>query len=1126
MRLNPGLDAAIEVYRTLGWDQADPHEAPSLPVGTPDQQRIAKAGLRSGDWGEFGQIGERTYGWISAVPVQEALLGVFAVRVGVDAPRAAAVLRITDTVPESVITAALAERGPGFAERFIAAACVPSHRGSEWSPTNHAGSALRLVADLDLPVPDNLDYLKDWSAYAADLLSGRPHYARLSRREPLDESVIRRRFVEHVRAGVALGIGATASFGVVVSQGVRHGWLPRAEAVELAFQGLDVAQRPGDRKAWAAILLDDLEISQAEALGRLDLLIPILATGEAPTTGRFAPLLVAGAPPERLPEVLSAALTTTTAKVRKSVLASLASRDVPGPDAVAELTGLIGDLASARDRSLAVATERLLARWEVTNAAAHPAGPVAAGAQDEPAPDPFAGLWQPTPPVWRVPAFDPGPATPESLTALAAELTGRRDGVVDITVERFLATANAVARRDPADARDALRGVRTTELPGLSWVAPWRDSPGQLADVDTPYRGLLTIREAAAFLSLGQVPILLSEPSTMDLRISPADLVTRLRAYAAAGATAAEADLVLALTRLDTTSATSAELESALAELSTTRVRVLRLDGTALGAHAAAYLRHWLTDPIVEPSLELSGRFWRMPALRTPTALAELSRWFRYQSYESAEAAVFPGWGDAALQSLGYGGGEIQRYLGVLARQAARRAMPLTPGAAVNLLGAQRTPTPDTAADLYDAVQEAWERGLLRPGVADVAYLDWMQPPASLAAFATAMLDLAPTGALAAIWPVLDSLVAESVSARRMRAGTVEVVDAIGAMLPEALAAVADGRADGDVLRLPGVRALAARPGASLAVKTAHELVARLPGAAPVAAAEAAPTPLAESVMAPLDPPFEDVWTQGAGEVPAIPDGVTMSVHWDAGGTRFLAFDLTVPGEPDRLFRVVKGWTYDLTVERQCAATAFRPGELPTGQRDSWLHWDSAAGRLVVSSDRDWATGSPGPLAAKARPARLSDALVAVSLGLTAQSGDDAFTGREAVATLVKEGRFGTDAVASAVRVLLAQPDVMPGRLVRVIDEHLTMLPTLWPILAELLRHAATQKSLPRWLNQVLDVASLRAGYLTEAMRRGILPSDTWEPLREIASRPGTSAALVKARALAQAIAVDDAALR
>lgn len=74
MRLNPGLDAAIEVYRALGWDRAEPHEAPSLPIGTPDQQRIAKAGLRSGDWGEFGQIGERTYGWISAVPVQEASL--------------------------------------------------------------------------------------------------------------------------------------------------------------------------------------------------------------------------------------------------------------------------------------------------------------------------------------------------------------------------------------------------------------------------------------------------------------------------------------------------------------------------------------------------------------------------------------------------------------------------------------------------------------------------------------------------------------------------------------------------------------------------------------------------------------------------------------------------------------------------------------------------------------------------------------------------------------------------------------------------------------------------------------------------------------------------------------------
>ncbi len=51
-------------------------------------------------------------------------------------------------------------------------------------------------------------------------------------------------------------------------------------------------------------------------------------------------------------------------------------------------------------------------------------------------------------------------------------------------------------------------------------------------------------------------------------------------------------------------------------------------------------------------------------------------------------------------------------------------------------------------ADSAAALLEAWGRGLLVPGVADVAYLDWSKTPSNVAAFATALTAAASDGLL------------------------------------------------------------------------------------------------------------------------------------------------------------------------------------------------------------------------------------------------------------------------------------------------------------------------------------------------------------------------------------------
>lgn len=126
------------------------------------------------------------------------------------------------------------------------------------------------------------------------------------------------------------------------------------------------------------------------------------------------------------------------------------------------------------------------------------------------------------------------------------------------------------------------------------------------------------------------------------------------------------------------------------------------------------------------------------------------------------------------------------------------------------------------------AVIEAWERGLLRPGIPDARYLDWERTPHSLAAFARVALELAEDGLASVVWPVLDDLITASLAQQRMLPGTADVAEALADLAPEAVAAVAAGLAGRDVLAVPGLRALAERPGSSRAIAAARAAVAML----------------------------------------------------------------------------------------------------------------------------------------------------------------------------------------------------------------------------------------------------------------------------------------------------------
>jgi hypothetical protein len=144
--------------------------------------------------------------------------------------------------------------------------------------------------------------------------------------------------------------------------------------------------------------------------------------------------------------------------------------------------------------------------------------------------------------------------------------------------------------------------------------------------------------------------------------------------------------------------------------------------------------------------------------------------------------------------------------------------------------------------------------------------------------------------------------------------------------------------------------------------------------------------------------------------------------------------------------------------------------------------------------------------------------LVTVAIGLLG-NGDN--IGSYLIRRLTENDRIGSAAVTAAIRTLLQSPAISPARMMKVLEENVRLLPTLWPLLTEPIRVAAALPGTPpAWLSRVLSVALLHAPYLAEAAQRGYLPSEAahWPGLAEIASRPGKSASINKAKDLLTAL--------
>ena len=1168
------LEKAVEIYRSLGYEETAYENILSLGIGTKEEQEIAREGLKSGEWVQIKQLSKNTYGFVPVVDVDLKKLAVFAVRIGVEAKRAANVIGRGD---ETALQAIMA-RGENYAAHFISAAESGNRRAWEHSLSVLGMLCLKLLHRMNLPIPESVEYMKDWAAASSVILLETKKDYLFDDSFTLEKEEILGRFIEHIEKGISLNMPGTGPFPDLLFFGVENHLLSKEAAKEYIFDALYIAKRPGDRKAWVE-LLDKLGCTEKDFLERAENLIPLLGLGESPLLERFAPVLIENISEELLYPVLISCTSAKVKKTKKMLLNSLLKREKPkSANDFAEWLSLY---LQDEDKSIAGLAEKLALSWGLV-------------LEQEESTKELRGLWRECPKLWKVPRFSLGEETAESLTDMVALLSDRKECVEDLLFEQFLALANQIAYKNPEEAKMSLLGIPNSDSGTLWTLGRWargieikpveesrqRFWQGEKEIVKIEYRELLTMLRENLFRTMGQWPCLLSTPSFEDLSISVEDLLERLSLYREEKFSyVSEPDLQLALTRLDMETFSQEDISKCKEERSKCTEKLKEIDlkiqlpsgeflqdkegkDILLGELIADYLQ----DPYVEPDF-FPGEtpYWKVE-LKMPKSIKALP--YRLSYSHNALFSIFPNWGDYSLTAV-HRDFEVYHGQGINLRQLARRRKPLSKGALMNWIAVFGRLSDENAEDALKANREAWERGLLLPGLADISYLDWSGGELSnLANLAVAMDFMANEGMLSLVWKAACDAVEQSLNSPRILAGTAELVKFLRDYLDEVILAVEKKLAPKEALEMKPIRILAGKSGSSKAVSYAKEILEKLvsieieqiqsdknaglrenSGRKDHAALNedislindkglrenqgtidnTSKSKTIASVKPPAD--FEKGWLPLPEGKELIEDHVTFRVKGLElrKNEKVFQFDLDLPEDSDCSYQVViAGWLYGLAHEGQVSGTKVdrrgdRNGKIDA-EKEVWLHYDKEKGKIVVSECRNWRGGNNAPLEGEATP--YSKLFLSFVVALLAQDGDSIYGAKSLFKELVQAGTLSLKTVREITRLLLSYEEISPAKLVRIVEKESELLSICWGMLWECIKDAGSKTvetgKPPAWINRILDICIYYAAYLREAAKRGSISKEDalWPGLLEMANCSAKSTAVKKAKELAKVLGI------
>ena len=1158
------LESTVAIYRSLGYEETAYENILSLGIGTKEEQEIARDGLKSGEWVQIKQLSENSYGFAPVVDVDLKKLAVFAVRIGVEAKRAANVIGRGD----EIALQAIMDRGENYAIQFISAAESSNRRAWEHSLSVLGMLCLKLLHRMNLPIPESVEYMKDWAAASSVILLGAKKDYLFDDSFTLEKEEILGRFIEHIEKGISLNMPGTGPFPDLLFFGVEKHLLSKEAAKEYIFDALYIAKRPGDRKAWVE-LLDKLGCAEKDYIDRAENLIPLLGLGESPILERFAPVLLENLSEDLLYPVLISCTSAKVKKTKKLLIHSVLKREKPkSANDFAEWLSLY---LQDEDKSIAGLAERLALSWGLV-------------LEQEENIKELQGLWRESPKLWKVPRFSLGEETAESLTDMVAQLSDRKDCVEDLLFEQFLALANQIAYKNPEEAKMSLLGIPNSDSGTLWTLGRWargieikpveesRQSfwQGEKEFVKIEYRELLTMRRELLFRTMGQWPCLLSTPSFEDLSISIEDFLERLSLYRAEKFSyVSEPDLQLALTRLDMETFAKEDRSKCTEKLKEIDLKVQLPSGEflqdeeekdiMLGELITAYLHDTYVEPDFFPG---ETPYWKVE-LKMPESIKALP--YRLSYSHNALFSIFPNWGDYSLTAV-HRDFEVYHGQGIILRQLARRRKPLSKGALMNWIAVFGRLSDENAEDALKANKEAWERGLLLPGLADISYLDWSGGELSnLANLAAAMDFMANEGMLSLLWKVACDAVEESLNSPRILAGTAEIVKFLRDYLDEVILAVEKKLASKEALEMKAIRILAGKSGSSKAVSYAKEILKKLLSIETEQIQTAKNAGLREnsgrkdhtalnedislindkglrenqgtikntsksniitSVETPAD--FEKVWLPLPEGKELIEDHVTFRVKAIElrKNEKVFQFDLNLPEDSDCSYRVViAGWLYGLAHEGQVSAGKIdRNGELIEEENVAWLHYDSVQKKIVVSEFRNWRGGNKSPLEGEATP--YSKLFLSFVVALLAQDGDSIYGAKSLFKELVQSGTLSLKIVRDITRLLLSYEEISPAKLVRIVEKESELLSICWGMLWECIKDAGEKTAEagkpPVWINRILDICIYYGAYLREAAKRGSISKEDalWPGLLEIANCGAKSTAVKKAKELAEILGI------
>ena len=1116
------LERAVEIYRSLGYEETAYENILSLEIGTKEEQGIARDGLKSGEWVQVKQLSENSYGFVPIIDVDLKKLAVFAVRIGVEAKRAANVIGRGDEISLQAIMA----RGENYAIHFISAAESGNRRAWEHSLSVLGMLCLKLLHRMNLPIPESVEYMKDWATASSVILLGTKKDYLFDDSFTLEKEEILRRFVEHIEKGISLSMPGTGPFPDLLFFGVENHLLSKEAAKEYIFDALYIAKRTGDRKAWVE-LLDKLGCVEKDFLDRAENLIPLLGLGESPLIERFAPVLIENISEELLYPVLISCTSAKVKKTKKMLLNSVLKREkLKSANDFAEWLSLY---LQDEDKSIAGLAEKLALSWGLV-------------LEQEESTKELQGLWRESPKLWEVPRFSLGDKTAESLTDMVALLSERKECVEDLLFEQFLALANQIAYKNPEEAKISLAGIPNSDSGTLWTLGRWargietksveesrqRFWQGEKEIVKIEYRELLTMRRELLFRTMGQWPCLLSTPSFEDLSISIEDFLERLSLYRAEKFSyVSEPDLQLALTRLDMETFSKEDRGGYTDKLKEIDFKIQLPSGEflqdeegkdiLLGELIEAYLH----DPYIEPDF-FPGEtpYWKVE-LKMPESLKALP--YRLSYSHNALFSIFPNWGDYSLTAV-HRDFEVYHGQGIILRQLARRRKPLSKGALMNWIAVFGKLSDENAEDALKANREAWERGLLLPGLADISYLDWSGGELSnLANLAAAMDFMANEGMLSLVWKVACDTVDQSLKMPRILAGTAEIVKFLRDYLDEVVLAVEKNLAPKEALEMKPIRILAGKSGSSKAVSYAKEILEKLG-----TIENTSQSKTIASVEPPAPADFEKVWLPLPEGKELIEDHVTFRVKAIElrKNEKVFQFDLDLPEDSDCSYQVViAGWLYALAHEGQVSAGKIdRNGELIEEENVAWLHYDSVQKKIVVSEFRNWRGGNKSPLEGEATP--YSKLFLSFAVALLAQDGESIYGAKSLFKELVQAGTLSLKTVREITRLLLSYEEISPAKLVRIAEKERELLSICWGMLWECIKDAGAKTvetgKPPVWINRILDICIYYGAYLREAAKRGNISKEDalWPGLLEMVNCGAKSTAVKKAKALFEILGI------